>query len=180
MGTAVAAIDILRDTAQSHERMFVVEVMGRHSGYIGLYTALSGGAEVACVPETVTDIEKIVEYLHVLKNRGKESVMMIVSEGNKEGGVEFVNIKLIEAGCPFSTRVITLGHLQRGGSPAPADRILASELGEFAVRSIIDGHTGVMAGRIYRDLVLTEFVQTYATHKPVPDELVRLLNTMAR
>ncbi len=178
--TAVEAIDKLRDTAQSHERMFVVEVMGRHSGYIGLYTALAGGAEVACVPETVTDVRKIVEHLHVLKDRGKESVMMIVSEGDEVGGAEAMNKDLIEAGCPFSTRVLTLGHLQRGGSPVPADRILATELGEFAVRSIIDGHTGVMAGRIYRDLGLTEFVRTYATHKPVPDELLRLLDTMAQ
>lgn len=178
--TAVGAIDKLRDTAQSHERMFVVEVMGRHSGFIGLYTALAGGAEVVCVPETVTDIKKTVEHLHVLKNRGKESVMMIVSEGDEVGGAEVLNKDLIEAGCPFPTRVLTLGHLQRGGSPVPADRILATELGEFAVRSIIGGHTGVMAGRIYRDLELTEFVQTYATHKPVPDELVRLLATMAR
>ena len=178
--TAVEAIDKLRDTAASHERMFVVEVMGRHSGYIGLYTALAGGAEVACVPETVTDIKQIVQHLHVLKNRGKSSVMMIVSEGDELGGAAVLNEDLIEAGCPFQTRVLTLGHLQRGGSPVPADRILATELGEFAVRSIIAGHTGVMAGRMYRNLELTEFVQTYVTHKPVPEELVRLLDTMAR
>jgi 6-phosphofructokinase 1 len=178
--TAVRAIDILRDTAQSHERMFVVEVMGRHSGYIGLYTALAGGAEVACVPETETDIKKIVEHLHVLKNRGKESIMMIVAEGDELGGAEVLNKDLIEAGCPFPTRVLTLGHLQRGGSPVPADRILATELGEFAVRSILEGHTGVMAGRVYRALKLTKFEDTYATHKPVPEELVRLLGTMAQ
>jgi 6-phosphofructokinase 1 len=180
VNTAVEAIDKLRDTAQSHERMFLVEVMGRHSGYIGLFTALAGGAEVVCIPETTTDIKKIVEHLQVLKNRGKQSIMMVVSEGDELGNAHVLNEDLIKAGCPFQTRVLTLGHLQRGGSPVPADRILATELGNFAVRSILDGHTGVMAGRIHRDLVLTEFTKTYATHKPVPDELVRLLETMAR
>ena len=180
VNTAVEAIDKLRDTAQSHERMFLVEVMGRHSGYIGLFTALAGGAEVVCIPETTTDIKEIVEHLHVLKKRGKQSVMMVVSEGDELGGANVLNEDLIEAGCPFQTRVLTLGHLQRGGSPVPADRILASELGDFAVRAILDGHTGMMAGRIYRDLALTEFVETFATHKPVPDELLRLLATMAQ
>ena len=180
VNTAVEALDKLRDTAQSHERMFLVEVMGRHSGYIGLFTALAGGAEVVCIPETTTDIKEIVEQLHVLKKRGKQSIMMVVSEGDELGGALVLNDDLIKAGCPFQTRVLTLGHLQRGGTPTPADRILATELGDFAVRSILDGHTGMMAGRIYRDLALTEFVETFATHKPVPDELVRLLAAMAQ
>ena len=180
VNTAVEALDKLRDTAQSHERMFLVEVMGRHSGYIGLFTALAGGAEVVCIPETTTDIKEIVAHLHVLKNCGKQSIMMVVAEGDELGNAHVLNEDLIEAGCPFQTRVLTLGHLQRGGTPVPADRILATELGDFAVRAILDGHTGMMAGRIYRDLALTEFVETYVTHKPVPDEMLRLLATMAQ
>lgn len=178
--TAVEAIDKLRDTAQSHDRMFLVEVMGRHSGYIGLFTALAGGAEVACVPETVTDVKTIVEHLHMLKNRGKESIMMIVAEGDELGDAETLNKNIIAAGCPFPTRVLKLGHLQRGGSPAPADRILATELGDFAVRAILDGRSGVMAGRVCQERVLTKFADTFASHKPVPEEFVRLLDAMAR
>jgi len=178
--TAVEAVDKLRDTAASHERMFLVEVMGRHSGYIGLYTALAAGAEVVCLPETPTDIPHILAHLRELQTRGKTSVMMVVSEGDETGGAHKINEELMAAGCPFSTRVLTLGHLQRGGSPAPADRILASHLGDFAVRSILEGASGVMTGRVHGQLTLTPFPETFARHKPVPQELLDLLATLAK
>ena len=177
--TAVEAVDKLRDTAESHERLFLVEVMGRHSGYIGLYTALAAGAEVACIPETVTDTAAIVEHLKVLKSRGKKSIMIVVSEGDEAGGAEVLNEGLKRADCPFQTRVLTLGHLQRGGSPAPQDRILASRLGDFAVRSILNGATGAMAGLLNSKLVLTPFAETFSRHKPVPQDLIDLLETLA-
>ena len=177
--TAVEAVDKLRDTAESHERMFLVEVMGRHSGYIALYTALAAGAEVAAIPETKTDVPLILEQLKALKQRGKGSIMVVVAEGDEYGSAEKLKADLSAAGCPFPTRTLILGHLQRGGSPAPADRILASRLGDFAVRSILDGHTGAMAGVVKGELLLTPFVDSYAYHKPVPEELVKLLDTMA-
>jgi 6-phosphofructokinase 1 len=177
--TAVEAVDKLRDTAESHERLFLVEVMGRHSGYIALYTALAAGAEVVAIPETETDVPRIIEQLAVLKDRGKQSIMIVVAEGDETGGADHLNADLRAAGCPFSTRVLTLGHLQRGGTPAPADRILASRLGDFAVRSILAGHTGAMAGLVNRKLVLTPFPETFDHHKPVPEELVKLLETLA-
>ena len=177
--TAVQCVDKLRDTAESHERMFLVEVMGRHSGYIALYTALAAGAEVVCIPETDTDVDDIIRQLGRLKARGKTSIMIVVAEGDENGGAEVLHQQLTEADCPFPTRVLTLGHLQRGGSPVPADRILATRLGDFAVRSIIAGHNGVMAGQIGDQTVLTPFAQTYAAHKPIPEELVSLLETMA-
>jgi 6-phosphofructokinase 1 len=177
--TAVEALDKLRDTAESHERMFLVEVMGRHSGYIGLYTALAAGAELAAIPETKTDIPHILEQLKELKTRGKHSIMIVVAEGDEYGGAEKLQADLRAAGCPFATRTLILGHLQRGGSPAPADRILASRLGDFAVRSILAGHTNAMAGLVKGELVLTPFPETYAYHKPVPEELVKLLETLA-
>ena len=114
-----------------------------------------------------------------LKARGKTSIMVVVAEGDENGGAEIIHRQLTEAGCPYPTRVLTLGHLQRGGSPVPADRILATRLGDFAVRSIIAGHNGVMAGQIGDQTLLTPFAETYASHKPVPDELVALLETMA-
>lgn len=177
--TAVEALDKLRDTAESHQRMFLVEVMGRHSGYIALYTALAGGAEIAAIPETPTDIPAIIRHIRTLKHRGKKSIMIVVAEGDENGGVEKLHADLIAAECPFPMRVLTLGHLQRGGSPAPADRILATLLGQFAVKSILDGKSGVMAGQIKHELVLTPFEQTFGKHKPVPPDLVTLLDEMA-
>jgi len=179
VATAVGAVDKLRDTAESHERLFLVEVMGRHSGYIAIYTALAAGAEVAVLPETPTDVPAIVKQLQVLKARGKKSIMVIVAEGDEKGGAAILNESLKKAGCPFQTRVLTLGHLQRGGSPVPADRILASRLGDFAVQAIDEGETGSMVGQVHGELVLTRFQDTYAKHKPVPEDLLRLLETMA-
>ena len=139
--TAVEAVDKLRDTAESHERMFLVEVMGRHSGYIALYTALAGGAEVVCHPRDPTDVPAIVEHLKLLKSRGKRSIMVVVAEGDESGGAVKLQMTVLKAaGCPFETRVVMLGHLQRGGSPVPADRILATRLGDFAVESLLAGH----------------------------------------
>jgi 6-phosphofructokinase 1 len=178
--TAVEAVDKLRDTAESHERLFLVEVMGRHSGYIGLYTALAGGAEVAALPETPTDTASIVRHLEVLKARGKQSIMIIVAEGDEAGGASQLRAALTDAGCPFPTRVLKLGHLQRGGAPVPADRILATRLGDFAVRALLDGQSGVMAGLVHGRLMLTPFQETFGKHKPVPEELLTLLERMAR
>jgi 6-phosphofructokinase 1 len=177
--TAVDALDKLRDTADSHERMFLVEVMGRHSGYIALYTALAGGAEVVAVPESPTDVPAIAKHLQTLKARGKKSIMVVVAEGDEIGGAVNLDKAIKAAGCPFDTRVVLLGHLQRGGSPVPADRILATRLGDFAVESICRGATGVMAGEIANKLTLTPFEETYTEHKAVPDDFLRLLQTMA-
>jgi len=177
--TAVDAVDKIRDTATSHERMFLVEVMGRHSGYIGLYTALAAGAEVACIPETVTDIPSIVAHLKTLKARGKKSIIMIVAEGDERGGAIPLSQALQAAGSPFESRVVTLGHLQRGGSPTMSDRILASRLGDFAVRAILQGETGAMAGELQGNLVLVPLAETVAEHRPVPEEYVRLLQVLS-
>lgn len=174
--TAVEAVDKIRDTAESHERMFLVEVMGRHSGFIAVHTALACAAETVCIPETPTVIEAIVQDLHKLKASGKGSIMMIVTEG---GGAQILNDQLNDAGVPFSTRVVILGHLQRGGCPAPADRILASELGAYGARTIAAGETGTMAGRIGDELKLTPFADTYATHKPIPQRQLDLLDILA-
>ena len=177
--TAVDALDKLRDTAESHERLFLVEVMGRYSGYIALYTALAGGAEVVAIPETETNVPHIVQHLQVLKARGKKSIMIVVSEGDEAGGAENLNEDLKKAGCPFQTRVLTLGHLQRGGTPVPDDRILASRLGDLAVQAILEGENGMMTGEVKGQLVLTPFQDTYAKHKPVPEDLLKLLETLA-
>lgn len=178
--TAVEAVDKIRDTAESHERMFLIEVMGRHSGYIALYTAIAAGAEVVCIPETPTDIEGICKYLHVLRERKKGSVMMIVAEGDEKGGAAILQQQLTQADCPFSTRVAILGHLQRGGRPTPEDRILSSQLGAWAVEAILAGQTGVMSGQIGGERQLTPFNHCVAGHKPLPEHLLDLVKILGR
>ena len=179
VATAVDAVDKLRDTAESHERLFLVEVMGRHSGFLALYTALAGGAEIVCLPETPTRVDGILEQLNVLKDRQKQSVMIVVAEGDEWGGADELHAKLDAAKCPYPSRAVVLGHLQRGGTPVPADRLLGNRLGKFAVDAIGEGANGQMAGEIGGSLVLTPFDETFARHKPIPAELFSLLDTMA-
>lgn len=179
VNTAVEAVDKLRDTAASHDRMFLVEVMGRHNGCIAIYTALAAGAEFACVPETPTDIAQMIERLRMLKARGKRSIVIIVAEGDEAGGAVALNDRLKAAGCPFSSRTVTLGHVQRGGSPTPADRILATRLGEAAVEAILAGKTDLMAGDIGGQVTLTPLAETIATHHTLPADLVRLVDLMS-
>lgn len=177
--TAVDAVDKLRDTADAHERMFLVEVMGRHCGSIALFCAIASGAEIAAIPETPTRTEDIVRLLHEFVRRRKTSVMMIVAEGDEQGGAAELQRQLQELGCPYDTRVLALGHLQRGGSPVFFDRILASRLGDFAVQAVLDGKTGVMAGEVGGRLILTPFEETYAAHRRIDPRDVRLLEIMA-
>ena len=177
--TAVEAVDKIRDTAESHQRMFLVEVMGRHNGHIALYTAIAAGAETVCIPETTTDIGAIIADLQALRERGKTSVMMLVAEGDEGGGAEVLQQRLQAAGCPFSMRVVVLGHLQRGGSPTPEDRLLASQLGTWAVEAVLAGETGVMVGRVGQRQVLTPFEETYRAHRPIPAELLALVASLA-
>lgn len=178
--TAVSAIDKLRDTAESHERAFIVEVMGRHSGYIALFTALAGAAEFAVVPETTTDVKRIVEHLSELKRRDKKSVILLVAEGDESGGAEPLKAELDKLNCPYSTRVVNLGHVLRGGSPAVGDRLLATRTGAFAVESLLQGRSGAMAGEIGGKLVLTPFEEATTGRKQVPQDLLTLLEMMSK
>lgn len=177
--TAVEAIDKLRDTAESHERLFVVEVMGRHNGYIALYSALCGGAEVACIPETATNFDGILNHLEILRGRGKKSIIIVVAEGDEAGGAQKIQSQLEQQPLPYPARSVVLGHLQRGGSPCPADRLLGSRLGDMAVQAVLSGETGKMAGEIGGQVVLTPFAETVdIKHRP-PEDLVRLLGVLA-
>ncbi len=178
--TAVDAVDKIRDTAESHERMFFIEVMGRHSGYIAVYTALASGAEAVACPETPTKIDEIIANLHLLKERGKTSVIMIVAEGDERGGAEILHNELKKAGNPFETRVVILGHLQRGGHPTPQDRILASQMGDGAVRAIVEGASGIMVGVVAGKCELTPFPETFAHHCEIPPHMLSLVAAMAR
>ena len=177
--TAVEAVDKIRDTASSHDRMFLVEVMGRHSGYIALYTALAAGADVCAIPETETNFPEIISYLNKLKKRGRTMAIMIVAEGDEKGGVDEIDAQLKEHNCPFKSRTVVLGHLQRGGVPTPEDRRRATQMGCGAVKAILAGETGVMVGTNDDQTLLTPFEETFAIHRPVSLELLNVVNEMA-
>lgn len=177
--TAVEAVDKIRDTASSHDRMFLVEVMGRHSGYIALYTALAAGADVVAIPETDTNIPEIITYLKALKGRGRSMAIMIIAEGDEKGGAEQINQELINHDCPFSTRTVVLGHLQRGGIPTPEDRRRATQMGCGAVDAILAGETGVMIGTQDNKCISVAFEKTFESHRPVSLALLKVLAEMA-
>ena len=147
--TGIDAVDKLRDTAGSHDMMFLVEVMGRHCGDLAAFVALAGGCELVATPETVTDIPKLVESLKLFKERGKRSIIMVVAEGDEFGGANKIMAALKEAGAPFEMRTVVLGHLMRGGTPAPFDRIFATQLGCHTIDVLHEGKTDVMVGLVH-------------------------------
>ncbi|MCF0233754.1 MAG: 6-phosphofructokinase [Thermoguttaceae bacterium] len=153
--TGVEAIDKLRDTAGSHDMMFIVEVMGRHCGDLALFIAVASGAELVAIPEVDVTIQEYIEKLERFKIRGKRSMVMVVAEGNKLGGAYQIMNALKEAGSPYEMRAVVLGHIQRGGSPTPTDRLLATRFGCEAIDSIHKGETGKMIGLIGGELALT-------------------------
>lgn len=175
--TAVEAIDKLRDTAASHHRMFIVELMGRHCGFITLETAIASGCEVACIPEVTISVEEIYQKLELMKKLGKRSIIMAVAEGYHDGVVELQK-KLEAAGCPYPIRCVVLGHLLRGGDPCPDDRILATQTGNLAVRGILNGETDKMAGVLANEPTLVPLSEAIVGHRVVPNHLIRLLETV--
>ena len=158
--------------------MFFVEVMGRHCGDIAIATAIASGAELVFIPEIEEPMDKVIRRLHKIKDAGKTSVIAIVAEGDESGGAFKLQAKLSEAGNPFESRCVVLGHVQRGGSPAAQDRILATELGNFAVSALIQGETAKIAGKIMGELTLTPLEECIADHRPVNAERLQLLHIL--
>ncbi len=145
LNIAVEAIDRLRDTAASHERIFFVELMGRHSGFIAMYSGLAGGAEEMLVPESPTIINNLVSDLRTARDRGKTSMIVVVAEGDDAGDAYTIAKKVGEIAPEFSkTRVAVIGHLQRGGTPTAFDRVLAARMGVAGVEALLDGRIDVM------------------------------------
>lgn len=177
VNTAVDAIDKIRDTADAHQRIFVIEVMGRHAGFIALAVGTGGGAEDILIPETPEGLDSVIERLHQSMSRGKRSNLLVVAEGDELGGAIGIAGQLKEAG--FDCRAVVLGHLQRGGSPSGADRVLATQLGALCVEALRSGETGVMAGRIGGKPVLTPLEEAVTKRKPVDFDLVTLAQRMA-
>ncbi len=174
INTAVRAVDKIRDTAESHNMLFFVEVMGRHSGFIALHTAIATGAEAALLPETETDIDKICSYMERERRKNKTSGIVIVAEGDEEGGALEIARKVKKKLPGYETRVTILGHLQRGGAPSCNDRVLASILGHTAVNALLEGRQGVMVGMIHDKIVYTPLEQAFTKHKQIDPEWLEL------
>lgn len=171
--TAVEAIDRIRDTASSHDRLFFIEVMGRTSGAIALQCGIAAGAEYILVPERRESINELIIALEQA-SESKRSVIVIVAEGDEEGGAFEVARKVKERYAHFDTRVSVLGHLQRGGAPSVTDRVLASRLGVAAVEGLMQGVKGRMAGVINGEVVFTPFASTFSGPRPLDPALLRL------
>ena len=174
VNVAVDCIDKIRDTASSHDRLFLVEVMGRDTGHIALRTALASGAVAVLVPEGPMSIKELHDHLAYLKSRNKSSNIIIVAEGNPTGNAFEVAEKLEKLHSSYETRVSVIGHIQRGGTPSAADRVLAAELGTYAVESLIAGERGVMVGVINRKLVRTRIEDAVNQRNGLNEELLRI------
>jgi 6-phosphofructokinase 1 len=179
LNTALDAIDRIRDTASSHERIFLVEVMGRHSGFIALAVGTAGGAEEIFVPEVATDLDECCRRLVEANRRGKSMSILVVAEGEHEGDA-FAIAEKVKARTGFESRVTVLGHIQRGGKPTARDRILATKLGAYAVDLIAEGRTDIMVGEVRGDLVATPLEETGTRKKALDPYLLRLIPILAR
>ncbi len=179
LNTVMEAVDKIRDTAASHERLFFIEVMGRDAGFIATRSAIACGAEAVLVPEVDTDLEALYNKLHNYMVNKKTSSIVLVAEGDKEGGAFEIQKKMEKFGTQFESKVTILGHIQRGGSPTAYDRYLASRLGIAAVQAILDDQRSIMIGMINRDIVHIPFNQTIKHHKDINRsflEFVDILN----
>jgi len=179
VNTALDAIDKIRDTADSHDRVFFIEVMGRDSGYIAIQSGLGGGREKKLITETQTNLEEIIENLKDNMLRSKTSSIIVVAEGDDEGGAQEIANKVKQYIPNTDIRVTTLGHIQRGGSPTAYDRILASRLGAACVEGLLNEKKCVMAGLMNNEIVYTPFEETITLKKPLHNDLLRLVEILS-
>lgn len=179
VNTALESIDRIRDTAASHGRLFFVEVMGRRSGWLALYSGLAGGATDILVPERPTDLADVRERVAASFRLGKRFCLVIVAEGDDAGGAYDLAERVAE-GLDLDYRVTTLGHVQRGGAPTMRDRVLGSILGDAAVRALCDGSNRVMVGEHRGDLIHSPLEQTWTRMDRTPEGLLHLMDRLAR
>jgi 6-phosphofructokinase 1 len=179
LNTVVECIDKIRDTASSHNRLFLVEVMGRDAGHIALNAGIGAGAEEILIPEEDMGLERLLESLRRSKASGKSSSIVVIAEGDKIGKNVFELKDYIEENFPeYDIRVSVLGHMQRGGSPSCYDRVLASRLGVKAVESILEGKSNFMVGMLNDKVALTPLEQAIKGHSEIDKELLRVSDIM--
>ncbi len=178
VNTALDAIDKIRDTADAHDRIFFVEVMGRDTGYIAIRSAIGGGAEMAITPENRVPAEGIIKKINSSESGERYSHIIIVAEGHTPGYANHLAQKTKEAMPQHDIRVSMLGHIQRGGSPTASDRVLASRLGVAAVEALLADKSSVMVGVINRKLHFTSLTDAIEKEKPLNVELVRIIEIL--
>jgi 6-phosphofructokinase 1 len=179
LNTVVDCIDKIRDTASSHNRLFLVEVMGRDAGHIALNAGIGAGAEEILIPEENLGLERLLESLQKSKASGKSSSIVVIAEGDKIGKNVFELKDYIEENLPeYDIRVSVLGHMQRGGSPSCFDRVLARRLGVKAVESIIEGKTNFMVGLLNDKVALTPLEQAIKGSSEIDKDLLRVSDIM--
>ncbi len=178
INTVIEAIDKIRDTAESHDRIFVVEVMGRDAGLIALRTAIASGAEGLLVPEIKHDTESLVAKMKNWRST-KSSKIIVVAEGDQSGG-GFKVAEMIKKNIPeFDVRVSILGHIQRGGNPSCMERVNASIVGYNAVKALMSGHTNEMIGIINKQIVYTPFTKAVKHHQKLNKDLEELIEILS-
>ena len=179
MNTIVECVDKIRDTATSHDRIFFVEVMGRDAGFLAQNSAIASGAEAAIIPEDQTDVDQLEKFIGRGFRKTKNSSIVIVSEGKKDGGAMHYAERVKEEYPQYDVRVSILGHLQRGGSPTAADRILASRLGVGAIDALLEGQRNVMIGIQNNQIVYVPFINAVKKDKPIDRTLIRVLDELS-
>ena len=178
VNTAVEAIDKIRDTADSHDRLFIIEVMGRDAGYIALHSGIATGAENILIPEKKTDLEEIVKDLTINTKRKKLVNLIIVAEGENGGAQSLANI-LKEKMPELETRVCILGHIQRGGSPSCMDRVIASRMGYHAVESLLEGRYNVFVGIINNRINYIPLNEAVKKKQRINDEWMKIVKILS-
>ncbi len=173
--TATEAIDKIRDTASSHNRLFFIEVMGRNAGFLALYAGIAGGAEDILIPEENIGIDKLVESLRRSKRVGKTSSIVVVAEGDKTGKNVFELAKYVDENLKdYESRVVIIGHIQRGGCPTTFDRVLASRLGVKAIEVLLEGKKNVMVGLKDNKVTITQLSNAIKFHRTINKELLNI------
>lgn len=179
INTVIDAVDKIRDTAASHDRLFFIEVMGRDSGMIALHSGIGVGAEAILIPETKTYVDQLIHQLERGWLRNKSSCIIIVAEGDDTGGAQAVADAVKQRFTQYDTRVSILGHIQRGGSPTCNDRMLGTRLGYEAVEALVRGKSGVMVGIVNNQVVYTPFEHAIRDEGKMNLQLIRIAEILS-
>lgn len=179
LNTILDAVDKIRDTATSHERLFFVEVMGRDAGFLALNGAIASGAEAAIIPEFNTEVDQLEEFINNGFRKSKNSSIVLVAESEITGGAMHYAERVKNEFPQYDVRVSILGHLQRGGRPTAHDRIIASRMGVASIQALLEGQRNVMIGIDDDKIVYVPFVKAIKNDKPIDRELVNVLHELS-
>ena len=179
LNTIIEAVDKIRDTASSHERLFFIEVMGRDAGFLALNSAIASGAEAAIIPERETKEDQLEELIKHGFRKSKNSSIVIVAESEVTGGANGLAERMRKEHPEYDVRVTILGHIQRGGSPTAYDRIIASRMGTAAIDALLDEQRNIMIGIVNDEIVHVPFTKAIKDDKPVNESLLGVLQILS-